>query len=434
MYKRRKFLSDLSKAAAFTFIPAPTRSLFVSAGGAAELKITNVEIVRVTGPWTSNPGMNHQPQIRGADIYPELRTKAPYRDTPGLPDRTSNISHNYLQITTAGGIQGLYGALDDDVTAPILQQLAPFILGKNALQVEMIWDQMYRSNRHSRAGQFMMGMSAVDNALWDVKGKYFKTPVYELLGGATRKEIQVYGSCLSFSVEEGKAGPRAKQLFEDGFVHQKWFMAYGPGDGAPGLNHSIGLVEELRSALGADAPLMFDAFMGWDLPFATQWCRESEKFNPYWIEEPFPVDHLESFKQLRRNTNIPIATGEHFYSRWEAVNFLEEGILQVVQADPEWCGGVSELVKICNLASAYGVKVFPHGHNIHAALHVVASQSPEVCPLVEYLINHMPNKVHFQKEPLLTKNGKLPLPTKPGFGIELDDKKITSTKVLAAGK
>jgi L-alanine-DL-glutamate epimerase-like enolase superfamily enzyme len=222
-----------------------------------------------------------------------------------------------------------------------------------------------------------------------------------------------------------------KQLYDDGFLHQKWFMGYGPGDGMPGLNRSIELVEELRDALGNDAQIMFDAFMGWDIPFATAWCNEVEKYRPYWLEEAFPVDHLESFKQLRKNTSIPIATGEHFYSRWEVLNFLKEGAIEIVQADPEWCGGVSELVKICNLSSSYGAKVFPHGHNIHAALHVVASQSPEVCPLVEYLINHMPNKVHFQKDPLLTTNGILQLPSKPGFGIELDESKITKTEIIS---
>ncbi|MEI9943066.1 MAG: enolase C-terminal domain-like protein [Chitinophagaceae bacterium] len=163
-----------------------------------------------------------------------------------------------------------------------------------------------------------------------------------------------------------------------------------------------------------------------------QWCREVEKYNPYWIEEAFPPDHLESFIQLRQSTRIPIATGEHFYSRWEVINFLKANAIQIVQADPEWCGGVSELVKICNLSSAYGAKVFPHGHNIHAQLHVVASQSPEVCPLVEYLINHVPTKMHFQKDPPLTTNGILQLPKKPGFGIEFDDSKITKKEVLAA--
>jgi L-alanine-DL-glutamate epimerase-like enolase superfamily enzyme len=112
------------------------------------------------------------------------------------------------------------------------------------------------------------------------------------------------------------------------------------------------------------------------------------------------------------------------------VNYLKAGAISIVQADPEWCGGVSELVKICHLSSTFGAKVFPHGHNIHAALHVVASQNPEVCPLVEYLLVYMSNKLHFQKDPLTTTNGILKLPVKPGFGIELDESKITKQELV----
>jgi L-rhamnonate dehydratase len=278
----------------------------------------------------------------------------------------------------------------------------------------------------------MMAMSAVDNVLWDIRGKYFGKTVYRLLGGPTRDEVRVYGSCLGYTVESGKAGTKAKQLYDQGFLHQKWFLPYGPGSGNEGLRKNIELVEELRELLGYNGQIMFDAFMGWDLPFATAWCKAVEKYNPYWIEEAFPPNRLESFRQLSQSTSIPVATGEHFYNRWEVLNFLKVDAIQIVQADPEWCGGVSELVKICNLASSFGAKVFPHGHNIHAALHVVASQSPEVCPLVEYLISYIEYKQHFQKDALLTENGILKLPQKPGFGIEFDDSKIESREIISS--
>ena len=101
----------------------------------------------------------------------------------------------------------------------------------------------------------------------------------------------------------------------------------------------------------------------------------------------------------------------------------------MVQADLEWCGGVSELVKICAIASVHGAHVIPHGHSIHAAMHVVASQSPDVCPLVEYLIGKMDgNYYHFEKNAPRPVNGKLTLPDRPGFGIELDSSKIIREK------
>jgi len=95
-----------------------------------------------------------------------------------------------------------------------------------------------------------------------------------------------------------------------------------------------------------------------------------------------------------------------------------------VQADPEWCGGISELVKICSLASIYDAQVIPHGHSLHAALHVVVSQSPMTCPLVEYLITKMRSYYHFEKNQLTPVRGMIALPEGPGFGIELDPAKV----------
>lgn len=426
---RRQFIGQLSKASAFALLPWETRYLFSEHVDNPDTIIEAVEIVRISGPYTSMPGVNRQYQAQPAHLYPELRPE-PYRNRDHPTENTGRIRHDYLRIRTKGGLEGLYGYLDPETIQPIIAQMRNFLIGKNALAVEMLWDQLYRRNRHARSGHYMMALSAVDNALWDLRGRYFAAPVYQLLGGATREKVRVYGSCLGFTVEKGKAGPQAKALLEQGFLHQKWFMAYGPGSGNTGLKHGIELVEELRDAVGFEGELMFDAFNAWDLSFAKAWAKAVEPYRPYWIEEAFSTERLESFIQLSQSTSIPVATGEHFYNRWEVLNYLKSGAIQIVQADPEWCGGVSELVKICHLASTFGAKVFPHGHNIHAALHVVASQSLEVCPLVEYLINHVGYKLHFQKDPLLTDNGIIALPTAPGFGIVLDENKIDTTEIL----
>lgn len=428
MSTRRQFMADLGKVSLLACLPLTSRHLFAETPLREDTIIDAVDILHLTGPYTSVQGLNRQYQAQPIHIYPELHPP-PYKDNATPKETTGTISQDYIRIRTKGGLEGLYGYVDPEAITPIMKQLRPFLIGKDALAVETLWDQLYRNNRHSRAGHYMMAVSAVDNALWDIRGKYFKAPVYELLGGPTRKEVRVYGSCLGFSVEKGKAGPKAKQLYDQGFHHQKWFLAYSPSDGNAGLTKNIELVEELRGSLGPNADIMFDAFMGWDYPFSLAWCKAVEKYRPYWIEEAFPPDRPESFAQLRQGTSIPIASGEHFYSRWEVQTYLKAGALNIVQADPEWCGGVSELVKICHLASSYGAKVFPHGHNIPAALHVVASQSPEVCPLVEYLIVHVPHKMHFQKNALLTTNGIIALPQKHGFGIELDESKIEKQEV-----
>ncbi len=270
----------------------------------------------------------------------------------------------------------------------------------------------------------MMAISAVDNALWDLRGRYFNAPVYRLLGGPSRDAVEAYGSCLGYSVEPEAVRRKCAELYRGGFRCQKWFMAYGPGDGAAGLAKSVELVRVLRETLGDDAEIMFDAFMGWQLDFAVAWARQAERYRPRWIEEAFGMDKLEAFVELRRKTTVPVATGEHFYGRWEVNRFLAAGAISVVQSDPEWCGGVSELVKMCAIASLYDAQVVPHGHNLHAALHVVASQPPATCPLVEYLISKMSTYYHFEKNVPHPVEGKIALPDRPGFGIEFDDAKV----------
>jgi L-alanine-DL-glutamate epimerase-like enolase superfamily enzyme len=218
-----------------------------------------------------------------------------------------------------------------------------------------------------------------------------------------------------------------------GFRNQKWFLAYGPGDGLTGLQKNVDLVRNLRESVGSDVDLMFDAFMGWSLDYAISWAKQVEPFRPRWIEEAFAVDKIEAFAQLRRSTSVPVASGEHFYGRWEAHDYLRAGAISVVQADPEWCGGVSELVKICHIASLFDAQVIPHGHAVHSAVHVVASQSPITCPLVEYLYSSRPNYYWFEKWHPTPQNGSIPLPEGPGFGIELDPAKVQKQSVATWG-
>jgi L-alanine-DL-glutamate epimerase-like enolase superfamily enzyme len=276
----------------------------------------------------------------------------------------------------------------------------------------------------------MMAISAVDNAIWDLRGRYFESPVYRLLGGPTRESVEVYGSCLGFSLEPEKVKTRCLALKEEGYRYQKWFLAYGPGSGPEGMRKNVELVRILREALGDSTELMFDAFSGWDLAYALEWAKQVEQYRPYWIEEAVHPEKIESFATLRRSTSVPVASGEHFYGRWEVERYLQAGAVSVVQADPEWCGGISELVKICSVASLHDARVIPHGHSLHAASHVIASQSPMTCPLAEFLILKMSSYYHFEKQPPSPVKARIALPDRPGFGIELDSAKVEQQKIL----
>ncbi len=398
-------------------------------GGGGTLKIDDLEIWRLEGVRRGPVGEFNQYQVQPLHIYDELRPAAP-RGSENAPEGDIPTSALYLKLRTNQGLDGLYGPIDKEAAIVVYEQLRPFLVGKDALAGEKLWDQMYRSNRHARRGLFMMAISAADNAIWDLRGRYFKAPVYRLLGGPTRPAIQAYGSTLGYSIEPEKAARKAAELKQQGFIQQKWFLAYGPGSGLEGLEKNIELARAVRESVGDLVDLMFDAYSGWDLEYAVKWCKAVEKYNPRWIEEPFNSDQLESFVALHRATSIPIAAGEHFYGRWGAFEFLKAGAISVCQADPEWCGGTSELVKICSLASVYGAHVIPHGHSLHAALHTVASQSPFVCPLVECLIRKMETYYYFDQHPLAPVKGKIELPDRPGFGMEWDESKIRNKTVM----
>jgi L-alanine-DL-glutamate epimerase-like enolase superfamily enzyme len=227
----------------------------------------------------------------------------------------------------------------------------------------------------------------------------------------------------------------ALQFKKEGYQHEKWFLAEGPGSGPAGFKKNVEMVRILRQTLGDEMGLMVDAWMSMDLNYAAEFAKRIEPYNPRWLEEPFLADEMQSFVELRKRTRVPIASGEHLYGRWSAAKYLSAGAIDVLQTDADWTGGVSELTKICAIASQYGVQVIPHGDCLHAMLHVIASQSPHVCPIMEYMVNRLNSgqwKYYFEKHALLPSEGKIALPERPGFGIELDPARVERQTLLTA--
>lgn len=413
--RRRSFISGVGALSAAS-LAAPE---FVRSAG-KDLKIRDLEFWHFEGKRKPTEGLFSWHHVTAGDIY------APPMEKVEKIKQGKSVGYGalYMKILTNDDIEGVYGPIDWEAARVVMFQLRKGLIGMDPLAGELVWDKLFRQNRHSRASHYMMAISAVDNALWDLRGQYFGVPVYRLLGGPTRDKVEVYGSCLAYSVEPEAAARQALKVKKMGYKRQKWFPDYGPADGPRGMTLNVELVRALREVLGEDYDIMFDAFSGWDLNYALEWAEKVEDYHPAWIEEAFHPEKLDSFVQLSQATSIPVATGEHFYNRWEVMRFLKAGAIQVVQSDPEWCGGVSELVKMCTLASAFDARVVPHGHNLHAALHVVASQSPMTCPYGEYLINKMDHYYHFEKADLTPKDGFITLPDKPGFGIEFDEARI----------
>jgi L-alanine-DL-glutamate epimerase-like enolase superfamily enzyme len=274
----------------------------------------------------------------------------------------------------------------------------------------------------------MMALSTIDNVLWDLKGVILGLPMHKLLGGATRDKMEIYASSYP-NFEFERIQERAAAIKAVGFRHQKWFFRYGPGAGKEGVDRNILMAKMIREAVGYDVRVMFDCRRAWDTDFAVSVCRGIGQYDPYWVEEPFSVHQLDSHRSLRKATKVPIATGEHLYTRWEAKPYLDEGLVDFLQCDPEWCGGITELVRIVALAQAYSVKVIPHGHLIRLAMHVAISQSPSVCPLCEYIfLGNQETNQFFFKEKHFTRDGFIPAPEKPGLAMEFDQDKIESMR------
>jgi L-alanine-DL-glutamate epimerase-like enolase superfamily enzyme len=358
------------------------------------------------------------------DVYPEFNQDAQAGRGP------RSLSEIYVEVKSDGGISGIFGPIDASQAFVIGTYLRPFLIGRDALATEALHDQMLRLHRHGRSGLFVTGVSAVDCALWDLKGKAWNQPLYRLLGGPTRPTVPAYASMLGFSTVPEDAAQTAAAYKEMGFAAQKWFFRYGPGDGAVGKAQNVAMARAVREAVGDYYTLMFDAFMGWDTAYASEMFVALEPLGVRWVEEPIPPERVSSLRRIRNSARVPLATGEHVYTRWQAKELLVNEAVDVLQVDPDWTGGVTELVKVCALASAFGVPVVAHGHSLLAALHVAGAQSPATVPYVEYLIRHQAAKQFFHSPVYRPEQGAIPLPELPGLGLVLDQSRIEAQHAL----
>ncbi len=389
------------------------------------MKITNISLLRVRTALPPGEVVRLESHSVPMDLYPELR------DRHRAHEPATDLSAIYVEVLTDQvGLSGIYGPIQASQAAVIRASLRPFLIGRDPLAGELLLDQMMRLDRHGRSGLFMTGVSPVDCALWDLRGKALGQPVYRLLGGPTRASVPAYASMLGHSVEPEAAARVAADFKGMGFQAQKWFFKYGPSDGSRGMELNLEMARAVRGAVGPGYGLMFDAFMSWDVAYAAQLARRLEPLDPFWLEEPLPPERVGAFRRLKRATRVPLATGEHVYTRWQVRELLSREAVDFVQTDPDWTGGITELVKICALCSSFEVPVIAHGHSLLPALHVAASQSPAVVPMVEYLMLAQPHKQWFHSRRYAPVSGEISLPEDPGLGIKLDDSRIEAREEL----
>jgi L-rhamnonate dehydratase len=367
--------------------------------------------------------------LRPAEIYPGTLPETPLQRSGVTSYAMRSV---FVHVETSHGLVGTGGPITDHQALIIRQALAPVLLGRDALATEQLWDIMYRTSVHGRKGAEMMAISALDCALWDLKGKHFGVPVHVLLGGPVRDSIPAYASALGYSLELEQARETVKTLVGQGYTGTKWFPRRGPADGRAGMAENMALFETLRDAAGPDTDIMIDAWMSWNVPYTLAMADRLGAVAPRWIEEAVLPDKHASYAEIARriSNGIAVAGGEHEYTRWGLKALMDVRAMHVYQPDTYWAGGISEMMKIAALATTYDVELIPHGHSVPANANLSFALPVTTTPLLEFLVKWNVVHQYFLLTPVRPVDGLVLPPTEPGLGMELDADRIESQEEL----
>ena len=377
------------------------------------MKIKDAQFFKLRSGSPVPRGFWEERLVRPVDTYDRFREEG-----PGRPGEEEVFEQVFLEIATDQEERGIFGPLGKSVAAIVGRELRPVILGEDPFAVEKIWDIMYRSQVHGRKGETVMAVSAVDCALWDLIGKAEDEPVVRLLGGPVQNRVPAYASMLGFSLEPKDVARRCQEHVDEGFTAMKWFFRHGPGSGLSGIEKNVELARTIRDSVGYDVDLMLDCWMSWSVPYAIKMAKKLERYEIAWLEEPLMPDDIDGYVELRKKVDIPIAGGEHEYTRWGARDLLTRRAVDVLQLDVTWAGGITEMRKVCALASAEGVPVIPHAGWSEAAQSITFSQPQQTCPMIEYLVKWAVIQQAFNKEKMKPDRGCFCAPNKIGLGFQ----------------
>jgi len=337
----------------------------------------------------------------------------------------------FVKIHTDEGITGIgeagsWGHLEA-AEAALTQKFAPYLVGKDPLTIEHHWQNMYRSS-HFRGAAIMGALSAVDIALWDIAGKHFGVPVYQLLGGKVRDKARVYYHVFGNTRETLVSG--IKDAREQGFTavgHLTPFLDEARSEPyykshVSKMRDAIDAVRLYREAAGEDVDLCIEIHRRLTPAEAIVLANGIEEFHPYFYEDPILPENYDAMAEVARNIRIPIATGERFQTMHEFAALLRRDAVQYIRPDVCLAGGITHTKKIAALAEANYVGVVPHnplGPVSTAACLQIAACIPNFA-LQEYPIgeHEFPKNV-MVKEPIPVEDGFLIIPDAPGIGIEL---------------
>jgi L-rhamnonate dehydratase len=389
-----------------------SRRSFLSALGASSLIAAPKQKIASVRVWPVDLSMNLNGTFRrsapkfNSDFDPRRwRTFGPFAQLVGAI---------MVEIRTDQGIAG-YGMGGGGGAAKYIieHHLSDLLIGSDPSRPELLWDQLYNSTLfYGRKGIAIMALSGVDLALWDICGKAAGQPVYKLLGGPTKPEVQAYYTGFDMAA-----------ALKMGFRAFKLPIRDGVNEGREGMARIVSQLREVRKTIGPDALLMIDCLCQWDVAYTLEMADRLQEFHLYWIEEPVSPDDIEGYARLCREVRGPlIAGGEHEYTRFGFADMLRHKALKLLQPDTTWSGGLTEVRRIAALAATESVPVVPHRGGSPYGLAVIFS-SPN-CHLAESFGTLESSNGLLEAMTAKFEDGYYFPHEKPGFGVELNDKLI----------
>ena len=341
----------------------------------------------------------------------------------------------FLKIGTDEGITGWGEPVIEGKAATVktaVDELMQSLVGKDPMDIEGHWNMMYRGGFYRGGPILMSAISGIDQALWDIKGKFFNAPVHQLIGGKTREKMRVYSWIGGDRPSD--IGNAAKLAKEQGFTAVKMNatdeMQYI--DSYEKIDRVLQRVSALRDAVGMSVEVGIDFHGRLHKPMAKVLAKELEQYHPMFIEEPVLPENNEALKEIAQLTSIPIATGERMFSRWHFKQLLNDGYVDIIQPDLSHAGGITECKKIISMAEAYDVAAAPHCPlgpialaaclQVDATCHNAFIQEQSLG--IHYnsgndLLDYLEDASVFKYE-----NGFVNIPAQPGLGIAINEEKV----------
>ena len=337
----------------------------------------------------------------------------------------------FVEIVTDDGISGWGEAVLEghcDAVLACVEEFKPYLIAHDASRIEDIFTVIYRAGFYRGGGVLMSALSGIDQALWDIKGKVFGVPAYVLMGGAVRDRMRVYSWIGGDRPSD--VGAAAAERKADGFTAIKMNATEELQmiDSYDKIDAVLDRVGAIRDACGKYFGIAIDFHGRVHKPMAKILAKKLEQYEPMFIEEPVLCENMEAFKEIARVCNIPIATGERLYTKYDFKRLLSAGGVDIIQPDLSHAGGLTEVKKIASMAEAYDVALAPHCPlgpialsaclNVDATCYNAVIQEQSIG--IHYNVGKSVLDYALNKDDFEFRDGYIELPKKPGLGVEVN--------------